>query len=175
MSLLKKIIKTKLALTSRAAASAQIRREAELTVRAAEDLGSELAGTPSTVPRMPGVDEDMRNWSVLQIIEHNVIVNRVFTEIIDTICQGQVWVSDRDPKKDVMPSETPSFSIVKEFTESVNQYLVVVEKYPKLRGIGSFPHPVFGQFDAHMTHAMTGFHLWIHRRQADVVVKQLRG
>ena len=61
---------------------------------------------------MPGVDEDMRNWSVLQIIEHNVIVNRVYTEILDTISQGRTFVSELDVKKDVMPSAaSPDFPV----------------------------------------------------------------
>ena len=175
MSLLNTVIRARLAGTSRSAASAQIRREADRTIELADSLGDELAGRSSTVPSMPGVDEDMRSWSVLQIVEHNLIVNRIFTEVIETICQGERFESDLDPKKDVMPSDHPAFSVVEDFAESVEQHLETVAKYPKLRGVGSFPHPMFGNFDAHRTHAMFGFHLWVHRRQAEVVAKQVRG
>lgn len=174
MNLLHSIIRTRLAGTSRSAANAQIRTEADRTIEVANSLGEELAGKPATVPRMPGVDEDMRNWSVLQIIEHNLIVNRVFTEVIATICRGETFVSNLDPKKDVMPSEGTPFSIVADFAESVDHHLETVAKVPELRGVGSFLHPVFGEFDAHKTHAMFGFHLWVHRRQADAVAKRVK-
>jgi hypothetical protein len=39
-----------------------------------------------------------------------------------------------------------------------------------LRGTGTSPHPVFGDFDAHKWNCMFTFHLGLHLPQAEYVV-----
>ncbi|MGB0373221.1 MAG: DinB family protein [Opitutales bacterium] len=130
---------------------------------------------PATVPAMPGVDPDMRHWSILQILEHNVIVNRSIGLTVDTLARGKDTseLDQFDPKHDVMPSQSPDPHSLQSHTESINTYLRTLEKLPKLRNTQTYNHPVFGPFDAHKWHQMFGFHLILHYRQARVALKTI--
>ena len=82
---------------------------------------------------------------------------------------------DIDPKHDVMPSASPGIEQIQLFQDSVEDYLQRVSKLGPLRGTLTKRHPVFGMFDAHQWHCMLGFHLMIHRRQAEYVVSKACG
>lgn len=47
----------------------------------------------------------------------------------------------------------------------------MVEPHLSLRGTAKYPHPLFGLYDAHMWHAMFGFHLKLHYKQAQMLVR----
>ncbi len=172
--LLELAIRVKLKRTSRDKATAQIRKEVEKTLAAAATLGEELSAKPCHVPKMPGVDEEMRDWSIYQLIEHNTIVNRIFADVIEAIAQEKEYVSDIDPKHDVLPSELPGPEVIEPFQQSVADYFKTLGNFPMLKNVGKWEHPVFGDFDARMTHAMCGFHLFLHRRQAERIVSILK-
>jgi len=55
----------------------------------------------------------------------------------------------------------------------VRQHLQAVGGLAMLLGTSTFNHPVFGVFDAHKWHCMFSFHLKIHYKQAQHVVRLL--
>lgn len=122
---------------------------------------------------MLGVDEDMRDWSFFMILEHNVIVNRVITTVVEKLVRGEEPVVEgvKDPKKDVMPSAHPGKEQVEAFRASVENHINTVSGLPRLRGTATKLHPVFGEFDAHRWHCMFALHLDIHCKQAEYVVR----
>ena len=123
---------------------------------------------------MLGVDEDMREWSFYQILEHNVIVNdRISAAVLHLTGNGPAPEPDFDVKRDVMPQDSAGAEQVAEFKRSVEDHLTAVAKVPKLRGTEKTDHPIFGPFDAHRWHCMLGFHLQLHRKQAEALVGQL--
>tara|TARA_R110002096_G_scaffold91625_14_gene207331 strand:+ start:4892 stop:5419 length:528 start_codon:yes stop_codon:yes gene_type:complete len=174
MSLIVKAVRLRFALTSKSAATAQIRREAQRSIDLAKSVPPEKAAQSVAVPSMLGIDPEMREWSLLQILEHNVIVNRRITETIRALLQGNTLDSDDfDPKNDVLPSEQPALAIIDEFSKSIGEHLAHIELETSLKSSLTSKHPIFGPFDPHRWHCMFGFHLQIHRKQMEAVVKRL--
>jgi hypothetical protein len=102
------------------------------------------------VPLMPGVDEDMRNWSFYMILEHNTIVNRAITASMRQLARAESLHDEAriDPKHDVLPSLDPGVEQVGLFAQSIKDHLTTVKTLPSLRGTATSPHPLFGEFDA---------------------------
>lgn len=174
MSVLALFLRTKFRLTSREGATRSFLREAERSVGIARDLGPELAAKPIRVGKMLGVDEDMRDWSIYETLEHNRIVNDIFAVIIDQLANGGPPPAEVDPKKDVMPEIGLGEEVVAAFEESVERCRDAAARATKLRGTERRPHPLFGSFDAHMWYCMGGTHLEIHRKQMEAGAKLLR-
>jgi len=125
---------------------------------------------------MPGIDEEMRDWSLCATIEHNAIVNRSITAIVTQLVRGQELHGDAviDPKHDVLPTASVGAEALSHFQTSIDDHLREIEGLPELRGSSTFDHPVFGTYDAAMWHGMFGFHLRLHLPQAKYIVKFLR-
>lgn len=126
-----------------------------------------------TVPKMIGVDEDMRNWSFFQLLEHNTIVNRAMTDLICDLAAGDP-PEDRepfDPKNDVMPSSDSGPEQVSAFEVSVQDHISRVSALSDLRKTARYRHPMFGMFTAHQWSCMFSFHLKVHLRQARLLAE----
>jgi hypothetical protein len=130
---------------------------------------------PLEVPRMLGIDEEMRNWSFFMILEHNAIVNRGITSIVEHLARGEQpeGAEAIDMKRDVLPSRNPGEEQIQGFRESVEDHLQVISGLGELRGGLRTRHPNFGRFDAHNWHCMFGLHLYIHYKQASYVVRKI--
>jgi hypothetical protein len=115
----------------------------------------------------------MRDWSFFMIAEHNAIVNRSMAAIVKSLAKGESPSGPGliDPKTDVMPSADPGREHFQAFERSVEEYLREEPGLGPLRGTRTWPHPVFGPFDAHRWHCMFGFHLGLHLKQAAFVVR----
>ncbi|MEO0508852.1 MAG: DinB family protein [Verrucomicrobiota bacterium] len=168
------IIRNKFRLSSRTSADATIRKETTLTLELARELHAPLAEEKIRVPKMIGIDEDMRDWSVCQTLEHNTIVNHSITRIVQTLAKEEPVVTNFNPKTDVMPSADAGADQIEAFEESVKQYFAVVEPLESLDSQTIFPHPIFGNFNAHQWHCMFGFHLMLHRKQIAKAVDLLK-
>lgn len=168
-------IRAQFRLTRRGLATAQIQRTANNYVALVERLGSERGARAVRVPPLPGVDDEMRDWSMFMILQHNVIVNRIIAVIVPSLARGiePVELKRFDAKRDVLPAPTAGLEQVEAFRESVDHYLQRVEGLHRLRGTRRWPHPIFGDLDAHGWHCLFGFHLGLHLRQADTIARLL--
>ena len=73
-------------LTSRDQASTQIQKLCDRYLVLATMIDAESGILTVRVPGLlPGIDKDMRDWSLFKILEHNTIVNRSFTSIIESL------------------------------------------------------------------------------------------
>lgn len=159
-------------MTSRERAINQARRMLEAHLQLAEGLCLEAGSREIEVPPMQGVDEDMRKWSFFMILEHNTIVNNSISATILQLVRDErlTGAAAIDPKKDVMPVRSAGIEQLRAFKESVDSHLAMIEGLGALRGTSSSPHPIFGDFDAHMWNCMFSFHLGLHYKQARHVV-----
>lgn len=169
--LIRTAVRTRFRLTSRKQASDQIRKLLAGYLSLVQSIDPEAGRLPVRVPPMLGVDEDMRDWSLFMILEHNVIVNRSITAIVESLARGEKppAIDVNDPKRDVMPSQDPGEEQIQAFQSSVETHLEVVSRLPRLRSAATIRHPIFGQLNAHGWHCMLGLHLDIHRNQAKAV------
>ena len=106
---------------------------------------------------------------------HNTIVNRSITCIVESLARGEepTGLGAIDPKRDVMPSYNPGEEQVEAFRSSVNDHLRIISEISSLRGSRTKQPPVFGDFNAHCWHCMLGFHLLIHYKQAEYVIRKI--
>ncbi len=167
------LIRAILRTTSNQHARDQSRKVLGRYLALAGKLGPEQGAIPVMVPPMRGVDEDMREWSFFMLLEHNTLVNRSITATVEQLVRGQqlTGLAAIDPKSGVLPSAQPGMEQVKWFEESVCAHLDSVKKLGGLRGTTTSEHPVFGTFDAQMWHAMFPFHLKLHLKQAEFLVR----
>jgi hypothetical protein len=171
---IKTFVRTRFALTSCDQASRQIRSLCAQYLALAEQLDPAAGSRPVRVPPMPGIDEEMRNWSFYMVLEHNTLVNRSITAIVESLARGEepTGLGAIDPKRDVLPSARPGAEQVAVFRSAVDDHLRAVAGLAGLRGGRTKRHPIFGEFDAHRWHCMFGFHLFLHYRQAKHVVRE---
>jgi hypothetical protein len=167
-------VKTWFALTSRNKTSLQIGKSRDKYLALARLTNAECGTLPIVVPPMPGVDDDMRQWSFFMILEHNAIVNRSITSIIEGLVGDEEpkGAGAMDPKRDVMPSRKSGQEQVEAFRSTVEDHLRITSGLTGLRGSRRKRHPIFGEFDAHDWHCMFRFHLRIHYKQAAYVVRK---
>ena len=172
-SIIKILVRSQFVMTSRKHAGKKTGEILRSYEKLAEDLGHERGTQRVIVPPMPGVDENMRNWSFYMILQHNSIVNRTITAIVEQLVRGESLhgAAAINPKTDVMPFISADEKELQIFQLSVNKHLQMVRELGALRGTRTAPHPIFGDFDAHKWNCMLPFHLKLHYRQARLVVK----
>jgi hypothetical protein len=173
-ALLKFFVRLKFFCTSRKAASREVERTLATYLDIASDFPVGVGKKPYRVPRMAGVDEEMRDWSFFMLLEHNTIVNRSISKIVQCLALRYPLSGDAllDPARDVMPSTSPGEEQIALFAESVRRHLEMVEQLPPFRGGPTATHPLFGELTAHGWHCMFSFHLAIHIGQAKSLLKQ---
>ena len=170
---IKAVVRSLFIMTSRNRALNQAKRFLNDYLELADGLSREVGMLSVAVPPMRGVDEDMRDWSFYMILEHNAIVNRSISATIQQLVHGEALsgAAAIDIKKDVMPSRSAAEEQLEELKNSVNEHVGVVANLGKLRGTKTAPHPIFGDFDAHKWNCMFSFHLSLHYKQAEYVVR----
>jgi len=168
-ALIRSLVRWRFRLTSRSGADMLIADELHRYLELASQF-TEAEGRQSVqCPPLLGVDEDMREWSLYQILEHNVIVNSAMQSVVTTLAREEIPQSTLDSKHDVMPGASAGPEQVDRFRQSVEAYQQAVEPL-KLGSIATYPHPVFRLLNAHGWHCMMGLHLQIHRKQAEAIL-----
>ena len=175
MVLIRTAVRARFFLTSRERASRQIQKSCDDYLSLEKMITTDCGARPVLVPCMLGIDEDMRQWSYFMVLEHNTIVNRSITSVIESLVQGEEpkGIGAIDPKRDVMPSANPGEEQIKAFCSSIENHLKVVAGLSPLRGTITKRHPIFGEFDAHYWHCMFAFHLLVHYKQAKYVNQKI--
>ena len=107
------------------------------------------------------------------ILEHNEIVNRSISATVQQLARGEPLggAAAMDSKTGVMPSISAGEQQLPRFRNSVNDHLKVVNTLGRLRGTKTSPHPIFGEFDAPKWNCMFSFHLNLHLKQAEYVIR----
>ncbi|MEM7791781.1 MAG: hypothetical protein AAF546_10300, partial [Verrucomicrobiota bacterium] len=125
------------------------------------------------VPAMPGVDPEMQEWSFFMLMEHNAIVNRSISALVEHLVNGSPMAEAGkiDPKTDRLPRNSAGLEQIEQFRKSVEDHLKMSSGLKRLRKTPTKRHPIFGEFDAHQWHCMFGFHLMLHFKQARLIAK----
>lgn len=168
--LIKAMVRSRFNLTSREAAVKQTKGVLKEYLQLANGLDEISGSTAVTVPRMLGVDEDMRGWSFFMLLRHNTIVNQAISANISRLALGEPEPTQKfNVKKDVMPGEDCGIEQVALFKASVISHLNSLKQLGNLKGTRETKHPLFGSFDAHKWNCMLAFHLRIHLKQAALI------
>jgi hypothetical protein len=153
---------------SRAALVAQQQAAVLERVRAA----GPRAGQPVLIPRLRGLEDSSRFWSVYMTVDHLRIVNSRIAECLRRMIHGLPTGSPIGTAE-VKPSVSADDTVVPAF-ESACEELAAVTADPLMeRTFTTYPHPWFGPLRPAQWHYMAGFHMRLHVRQIDEILARL--
>jgi hypothetical protein len=133
---------------------------------------SELAARRVLIPRVRGLEDSSRYWSVWMTLDHLRIVNNQISRIIDSLSRGVV-PAHKASTATIKPDKGVTSAVVPEYVESCDKLLNTVREVPNLKTAAQYAHPWFGPLDAFGWHALAGGHMGIHRRQLDRIAAGL--
>lgn len=174
--LVKNLIKLKFIFSSKASVKKRLYQVFDEYLFLKNSVEVESLNKKVRVSKINGIDEDMREWSFNMLIEHNLKVSRSISEIVRQLSLDEELhgFSLIDPKKDVMPNYNDYTNVFEEFEEIVTTHIQLLDELNKLRGTKKFNHPIFGKLDAHMWNCMFVFHLEVHLKQANSIIKSIQ-
>ncbi len=135
-------------------------------------LSAEAAALPVLIPRLRGMEDSSRHWSVWMTLDHLRITNLGFASVIPSLAQGRVPERVASTAA-VKPSPTVDASVVAAFQQSCDLFLKNSAEVADLRTTARYTHPWFGPLDAFGWHAIGGFHMNLHRKQIERIIAGL--
>lgn len=150
-------------------------QERDAVLALARSCTAEEAAAPVLIPRLRGMEDSSRLWSVWMTLDHLRITNTVFAGVIRSLRQGVV-PGRKASTAAVKPSATVDEGVVGAFEQSCALFQKVAKQNgdEPLHTVARYPHPWFSALDAAGWHAIGGFHLGLHRRQIESILARLR-
>jgi len=143
-----------------------------------EKMSASLSLTELTekrlIPRLRGLEDSSRFWSVAMALEHLIIVNTRALRLVKSLSNG-IAPDGKSSTADVKPAgEINASEIVANFHSNSTRYLTAmtdlkIEAHPSVK----FSHPWFGQMNAREWVLFAAPHMRIHRNQIDEIIKRL--
>lgn len=158
---------------SREAASQWFVDEGRRMLSLACSLSLEHAARQVLIPRVWGIEDSSRNWSVLMTLDHLVIVNTQIALIIERLAGGETW-EQKLSTADVKPPPEQDLNVVERFETCLRDYPRRVAALAGLRSRAKHRHPWFGPLNAHEWHCLAAGHQRIHRRQIERITAMIR-
>lgn len=141
----------------------------------ASTLGEKQLATRVLVPRVPGLEDSSRYWSVAMTLEHIVLVSDSMEKISASLARGivpPIWV---DIAKIKPQGQLEAFEALEKFRSYVHseqqkgnlEHLHVPSK-------AKLVHPWFGALHARAWNTLKASHAAVHRKQVQLIVKGLQ-
>jgi hypothetical protein len=158
--------------TTREEAAALFAKERGTVLELAGRCDPENGSVRVLIDRLRGIEDSSRFWSVFMTLDHLRIVNLAASEAIRLLGIGQV------PKReartaDVKPDARADHRVVAHFERSCERVARCAAAVSDLRTVRRYGHPWFGSLDAAGWHFLAGFHLQLHRRQIEQILRHL--
>lgn len=157
--------------TKQAAVSAKLDAEQRLITALAENLPAAQAGHRVLIPRLRGLEDSSRDWSVWMTLEHLRIVNEAVARTMGELLAGRI-PSGRADTAAVKPTPNVDETVLPAFAASC-EALRRANKAPSLQTVQRFAHPWFGPLNAAGWSFLASFHLGLHRRQIESIRQRL--
>jgi hypothetical protein len=145
-------------------ATSHFRTEAGTMVRLARSMKPEAANKPVLIPRVLGIEDSSRNWSVLMTLDHLNIVNSAVVEIIEHLAAERMYIH-RVSTAAMKPSSDQNLATIDRFARTTQDYADRVTRIKNLNSATKHAHPWFGPMDALGWHWLASLHHTVHRRQ----------
>jgi uncharacterized damage-inducible protein DinB len=124
------------------------------------------------IPRLRGLEDSSRFWSVWMTLEHLRITNTIFTGAILMLSRGKVPEREASTAG-VKPGGEVSAEVEAAFENSCEAFLSKVADVADLETKAKYAHPWFGPLDAAGWHALAATHMAIHRAQIAKIIEVL--
>jgi len=143
--------------------------EAGTMVRLARSLKPEAVNTTVLIPRIIGIEDSSRRWSVLMALDHLNIVNSGILDIIDHLSSERMYIRQVSIAA-VKPLPDQTLETIGRFAKATQNYVDRVTRIKNLVSHARHPHPWFGSMDALGWHWLAAMHHTVHRRQIQKII-----
>jgi hypothetical protein len=148
------------------------RKESTRISQMIEKIPSEKLQTRTLIPRLRGLEDSSRYWSVAMTVEHVQIVSEGMSRAIIELSNGRVPPGEADTAK-VKPGHNNA-ELIAGFAKSVDEIERRLRVDVKDRDSTTrFAHPWFGPLTAKQWVWIIGVHQGIHRRQIREIAVRL--
>ncbi len=135
-------------------------------------IPEELKSCRVLIPRLRGLENSSRHWSVWMTLDHLRITNEAFAGVIATLAAGKIPPGKADTAA-VKPSPDAGPEVEAAYGTSCSNLAAVIAEIADWKTVPRFPHPWFGPLDAAGWHALSATHLGIHRAQITEIARRL--
>jgi len=148
--------------------------ESSKIISLARPLSTDQLSQRRLVPRLRGLEDSSRFWSVAMTLEHTIIVGDLMRQAVVELSNGASdlpVVSTADVKPD-QPVEAAA--IIEKFEAMSKRFIADVtasniDAHPN----NTHPHPWFGPLTARKWMVFGSLHLSIHRQQIKEIIQRL--
>ena len=116
------------------------------------------------IPRLQGIEDSSRNWSVFMVLEHLSMVNQSIMDVVRAL-RNDSQPMDVVNIANYKPDENVDADSIDRFSETNRRYWSFAKSHQPLHSQLKFQHPWFGPLDGHQWHCLAAVHQKIHRRQ----------
>jgi len=157
-------------------AQAIFEKEGMRLVQLVQPLGLEELNTPVLIPRIQGIEDSSRFWSVTMTLEHLITVGDQISQGIVKISQGESPSGKADIAAVKPKGRKDPKAILQEYQTFVRRFTDRMTGEVKDRESDTrYHHPWFGELTAHQWHCLAAAHQNIHRKQVQEILKGMRG
>ena len=149
---------------TRAGASAQFDRERRAISALCMGQPAHTLAARVLIPRLRGLEDSSRFWSVWMTLDHLRIVNDSIAAVIHDLTQGRTPPGAASTAA-VKPSALADAAVSVAYEASCDHLVRTCASVGDLRTPGRYAHPWFGPLDAAAWHTMSAVHMGIHRAQ----------
>ncbi|QJW98819.1 DinB family protein [Frigoriglobus tundricola] len=154
---------------SRRTASRRFRTEADRILALARSLGGAAASRRVLVPRLRGLEDSSRFWSVYMTLEHLCIVQSGITGVMESLAAGRA-VNRAVSMAAVKPGPTADAATIDRFEAVARDHLARTDALTGWDSKVSLAHPWFGALRVPQWHRLAAFHLRVHRKQIERII-----
>lgn len=168
----RRLFRLKCWLGSRPAFAAEFEAERRRILERVAQCDPARRGERVLIPRLRGLEDSSRYWSVWMTLEHLRITNEAFARVVGSLASGVVPEGEASMAA-VKPGDDVGEAVEAAFAASCMRFTTTVAGVAELRTRVKFAHPWFGPLDAAQWHALAAMHMGIHRRQIERILKDL--
>jgi len=159
---------------NRASFTAHFQQERKTIKELVQGLTTKQASQRVLIPRVRGLEDSSRYWSVWMTLEHLRIVHGSIEGVVSKLATGNVPPGEASTAA-VKPSPNVTAKVLPAYEKSCDNLQQTLEAIPELKMEVTYAHPWFGPLNAAGWHALSATHIAIHRKQIQAILKAVGG
>ncbi len=149
-------------------------KQSNKIITAARGVDPRMLTERCLVPRLQGLEDSSRYWSIAMVLEHLIIVGDLMREAVVELSRGNNQLRAVGTAEVKPHAEVDAETIFENFDRMTEQFVQEtgacdVDAFPKV----THPHPWFGPLNAHQWLIFGGLHENIHRKQVQEIIARL--
>jgi len=154
-----------------AAAVTEFSAESAAITALVKPLNETQMSSRRLIPRLRGLEDSSRFWSVAMTLQHLVIVNNRVRGVIIGLTHGKTSMPAASTADVKPPVNIDCAGVLTEFEQTNRDFLDTVsrvdfEKFPR----AAFAHPWFGELTARQWVQFLPLHQQIHKKQIEAII-----